>query len=129
MRAGDHREFAARNIAPNRLHGDIAVAQNDPRQGFNLNIRHRGTLRLGKAADLRLGKLDVFHIAGRYFLHCGQNFAVSQAELRGRIFVKLGRKVADGSIAARLNIGQSRLHDCAGLGVILGALGFGFAVL
>ena len=63
MRRCHHREFSAWYVASNRLHGNVAVSQNDTRHCFNLDIGHGCALGLGKVADLFLRKFDILHIA------------------------------------------------------------------
>ncbi len=69
VRRGDHRELAAGHVAADRLHRDVAMTEDHARQGLDLDIGHRGALRLGEGADLVLGKADVLHVAGRDLLH------------------------------------------------------------
>ena len=64
------------------------MPQNNARQRFNLNIGHAGSLLLGKAADLGLGKFNILHIAGGYFIHRRFNLACRQAKVFRRVIVK-----------------------------------------
>ena len=63
MCGGHHRELAARNVAAHGLHRDIPVAQDDARQGLDLDVGHGGPLGPGEGADLVLGEADVGHLA------------------------------------------------------------------
>ena len=129
MRAGDHRELAAGHIAADRLHRDVAMAQNDAGQGFHLDIRHRGALRLGKAADLGLGETDILHVACADLLHRRRDLGRAQPKLGRVVLVEPHRQVAHRGIAARLDIGQHLFHGGAHARVILGPLAFGLAAL
>ena len=59
MRAGDHGEFPARNVAADGLNRDILVPQNNPRKRLYFDVGHRSALRAGKIHDLLLRKLNV----------------------------------------------------------------------
>ena len=89
MGRSNHRKFAARYIAADRLHRDILMAKNDTRQGFHLNIRHACALRLCKAAYLSLREFDIFHIARRNLVHSGLDLAIRQAKIFRGICIEL----------------------------------------
>ena len=59
VRRRDHRITAPRHIAADAGDRDVLVAEPNAGQRLHLHIAQRGTLHLGKAADLRLGELDV----------------------------------------------------------------------
>ncbi len=58
-RRGEHRITAARDVGADRPDGDVPVAENHPRQRFNLEVAQRRPLRAGKGPDLLLGEADV----------------------------------------------------------------------
>ena len=88
VRRGDHREFAGRHIAADRLHRDVLVAEDHAGQRLDLDIGHRGALGLGEAPHLRLGEVDVGHVARRHFVHRCIDFRLGQAEGRRRVLVE-----------------------------------------
>ena len=69
MRACHHWEFAARDIASDRLDRYVFVTQDNAGHRFDLNISHRCALGFRKFLDLRLSKANIVHVASRYFLH------------------------------------------------------------
>ena len=52
MRRGDHRVFAARHVAADRIDRDVLVAEHHARQRLDLDVAQGGLLRFGKAADI-----------------------------------------------------------------------------
>jgi len=58
MGGGEHRVFAAGNVATSVLNRDVFVAQNHAGHGFDLDVLERIFLDLGKVAHLFLSELD-----------------------------------------------------------------------
>ena len=55
--------LAAGHVAADRVDRDVLVAEDDARQGFDLEILQRRLLVLGEFADLLLREADVVEIA------------------------------------------------------------------
>ncbi len=62
VRRRDHREFPARHVAADRLHRNVAVAQDHTGECFHFDIAHGRLLRLGEPPDLGLGEADILHV-------------------------------------------------------------------
>ena len=122
MRRRHHRELAARHIAADGLNGDVAVAEDHARLRLDLDIGHRGALRLGEAADLFLRVFDVGEVRGADPAHRVFDVLLGQAEGRRIVLVELHRQFAHRRIAARVDIGQRRLNCGADPGVGVGAV-------
>jgi hypothetical protein len=101
------------------------VAEDDAWQGLDLDIGHGRPLRLGKAADLVLGKADVVHVAGGHPLHRGLDLGSGQTEPFRAVAVEFLGQRPNRRIAPRRDIGERRLDNAAHPGVVLGALGLG----
>ena len=63
VRRGDHRIAAARHVAADRVHRDVAVAEHDAGQRLDLDVLHRVALLLREVAHLSLGEFDVVEVA------------------------------------------------------------------
>ena len=94
------------------------MAEDDPGERLNLDIGHRGALRLGKAADLGLCEVDIGHVSRRHLVHRRVDLGLCQPERRRRKLVELFRQIAHSRIAPRLDILQRGLHDGADFGVV-----------
>ena len=129
MRRGHHRELATRHIAADRLHRNVAVAEDHAGQGFHLDIRHRRPLRLCKPANLGLGEPDILDVACGYLLQRCFNLGRCQAERRRRIMVVLRAQVAHRRIAACGDVGQHRFNRGAHACIVLGPFALGLAAL
>ena len=126
---GDHRIPPARHVAADAVDRDVLVTQADAGKRFDLDIAQRVLLRLGEAADLRLGEFDVGdHLVGQA-VHQRLDFVRTQAERGGFPFVELRRQFAHRRVAARGDILQDGLDRLADLAVGLGLLGLGRALL
>ena len=125
MRGADHRIFAARHVAADRIHRDVAMAEDDAGQGLDLDVGHRGLLRLGEAAHLRLGEADIVEVALGDFRDGLFDLLLGQAEGGRLIAIELRGKLADRGVAARLDVLQDALDRGAHLRVVLGARGLG----
>ena len=76
MRRGDHRVFTTRYIAAHGFDRHIAMAEEDARQSFDLQILQAIALRLCEVADLGLCEMDILQIAGRNFRNRLLDFSV-----------------------------------------------------
>ena len=105
------------------------MPENHSGQCLDLDVGHRGALRLGEAADLGLGEADVLHVARGDLRHRGLGLGGRQAEALGRIAVELLRKLANRGVTPRLDFSERRLDRGTDAGVVVVPLGFGFAAL
>ena len=115
----DHRIAPARHVAADAVDRNVAMAEHDAGQRFDLDILHRITLDLREVADLRLREFDV---GDRLCRHSGEERADllrRQAKARGRPFVEALGKFADRLVAALPDIGEDRFDRRLDLGVRL----------
>ncbi len=105
------------------------MPQDHTGQGFDLDIGHRGPLRLGKIHHLFLGKADVGHVTLGHLGDDRRNLVIRQAVGRTVIAVKLHRQLMHRGIAARLDIRQSGGHNIPHLRVIFCFFCLGLAAL
>ena len=63
VRGGDHRIAAARHVAADRIHRDVAVAEHDAGQRLDFEVVHGVALLLREVAHLRLREFDVLEVA------------------------------------------------------------------
>ena len=129
VRRRDHRKFAARHIAADRLYGDVLVPEDHAWLGLDFDIGHRRLLRFGETADLRLREANVLHVSGRDFRHGRFDLGGRQPKRRRRVAVELLAQRAHGRIALCFDLRKRRLHSRANLGVVFRALRSGFSRL
>ncbi len=96
MRRGDHRIFAARHVAADRIHRDILMAEHHTRQRLDLDILERGALVLGEVAHLLLREADVVEIAARKLRQAVLDLGVGQPIVLAIPIVELHRQFAHG---------------------------------
>jgi len=128
MGRGDHWELAARHVAADRLHRDVPVPEDHARQRLDLDIGHRGALRLGEAPDLGLGKADVLHLSRRDLGHQGFDLGLREAEGGRRVAVELLRQRPHGGVAALLDIRERGFDHGVDLGAVFCPVGCGLAL-
>ena len=117
VRRGDHRVAPARHVAADRIHRDVAMAEDDAGQRLDLEIAHRFFLLLGEVAHLRLGELDVVEIALGDLADRALDLLRGELEARRRPVVELFGQVAHGGFAAGFNVGENFFDRLAHLGV------------
>jgi hypothetical protein len=115
VRRSDHRISPARDIAADAADRDVLVAEHDAGQCLDFDIAHRGALKLGKMADLRLCEFDVLDRFGRHFGNQRLNLTGTQPKARRRPFVETLAEFAHCCIAAFRDVGDDRLDRAADL--------------
>ena len=75
-----HRVLATRYITADAVHRDVAVPQNDARQGLDFEIVEAFLLFLGKVPDLLLGKPDILDVLFRDLVDRGLDLFCREAE-------------------------------------------------
>jgi hypothetical protein len=127
----DERVLAAGHIGPRGGDGNVALAEEDPRLGLDLEVLQRVLLVLREAADPRLHRGDVLDDLGR---HAGDDLLDLlgvEPEAVGRPAVELLRVLADGDVAPRTDVGDHLRHGLADrleAGLVLRIAGSGFEV-
>ncbi len=117
VRRRHHRVAAARHIAADAVHRDVAVPEHDARKRLDLEVVERRLLLLGEIADLRLGEADVVEVALADFRDGALDFLLAQPEILRRPLVEFLRQLPDRLVAALLDGGQDRLDRFADFGV------------
>ena len=132
MRGRFHRinAFTARNVAPDAVHRNVLVPQDDAGNCFHFHVLQRGPLLQRKVADLLLREAEMSSTTcgGSARMQSG-NFAIGQAERCGRPVVEFFGVLAYGSLSAAGDIREDRLHGFANLRAVLGLRFRGLAVL
>ena len=109
--SGSHqRVLAARHIATDALHWNIAVAQHDARPGFHLHVGQRFPLNPGEVANLFLGKANIGDGLRVQASVAGVNLFAAQSEGIRRPAVELLRVAAHGIVSVLADIAEYRLH-------------------
>ena len=104
MRGGDHGKLAARNVAADRLHGDIFVTEDHAGEGFDFDIKHGVPLCLGEVANLGLSEFKICHFLRGDLCDDLFNLGVREAVCLAVIAVKLIGQLAHGHITACLDV-------------------------
>ena len=120
MGRGQQRIFAARHIAAHGIHRDVLVAEDDARQGLDLEIEQAGLLLLREIAHLGLGEADVVDVLGRELGEAALDLRIGQAEILAAPIVEFLGELPHGRIAARSDVGQDPFDDGTDLGIVLG---------
>jgi hypothetical protein len=115
---GDHRIAAARYVAADRVHRDVAVSKHDARQRFHLELAQRLLLLLREIAHLRLREPDIVEIALAHLRDRALDLCRCELERGRRPIVKFLRQLTHRGVLARLDVGEDlfdRLaHLCIG---------------
>ena len=117
MRGRDHRIAAAGHITADTRDRNVLVAKPNAGQRLHLDVAQCGALHLGKAADLRLGELDVLDHLRRQAIDQRLNFCGGQAEILRLPLVELHGQLAHCRIAASHDVIEDRLDRLAHLTV------------
>ena len=117
MRRGHHRVPPAGHVTTHAGNRNVFVTQPNAGQRFHFDIDQGGPLRLGEAADLRLGEFNVVDDLPRQAVHQGRNFIRAQPERFRLPFVEPGGQFAHRRVAALRNIVEYRFHRSADLAV------------
>ena len=104
MRGGDHGELAARNVAADRLHGDVLVAKDHAGEGLDLDIKHGVPLCLGEVANLGLSEFKIRHFLRGDLCDDLFDLGVREAVCLAVISVKLVGQLTHGHITACLDV-------------------------
>ncbi len=88
MRRRNHRIPPGRHITADLPDRNVAMAEDDARQGLDLDVLHGLTLDLGKVADLLLREFDVVDRLRRHLCDECADLVTRQPEPRGRPFVE-----------------------------------------
>jgi hypothetical protein len=115
VRRGDHRIAAARHVAADRIHRDVAMAEDDARQGLNLEVAHRLLLLLREVADLGLRELDVVEVALGNLRDGLLNLGWRQTEILGLPVIKFLRQLTDRDVLLLLDLRQDVFDGLAHL--------------
>jgi len=129
MGRGDHRVAAAGHVAADAVDRDVLVAETDAGKGFDLDIAQGVLLRLGEAADLGLGELDVGDDLVGQTVDQGLDLIGAEAEGGGFPFVEFRRQFADGRITSCGDVFEDGFDGLADLAVGLGFFRLGCALL
>ena len=124
MCGGDHRVAAAGNVAADACDRHVAVPKLHAGQRLDFDVDDRGALRLGEAADLRLGEADVFDHLFRQTSDQGVDLGLRQPKRLRRPIVEPLRQFPDGRVAALADVGQDCLYGLSHFAVCIGR-GFG----
>ena len=117
VRRGDHRVAPARHVAADRVHRDVAVAEDHAGQRLDLEVLHRLALLLREAAHLRLRELDVVEVALGDVSDRLLDLLRRELERGRRPLVELLRQRAHRVVAALLDLRQDLLDRLAHLRV------------
>ena len=117
VRGGDHRIAPARHVAADRVHRDVAVAEDDAGQRLDLQVLHGVALLLREVAHLRLRELDVVEIALGNLRNRLLDLGGRQPKILRLPVVELLRQLADGGVLLVLDLRQDAFDRLAHLGV------------
>ena len=117
VRRGDHRIAAARHVAADRVHRDVAVAEDHAGQRLHLQVLHRVFLLLREVAHLGLRELDVVEVALRHLRDRLLDLGRRQAEILRLPVVEFLRQLADRGVLLVLDFGEDAFDRRAHLGV------------
>ena len=120
MRGRDHGIFAAGDVAADRVHGNVLVAENDAGQGLDFEVLDALALLLREVSDLRLREANVLDVLGRDLRHRRFNLRRRQAKVFRRPFVEFFRQLAKRRVAARLDLSKYAFDRGAHFGVVGG---------
>ena len=114
---GDHRIAPARHVAADRIHRDVAVAEDHAGQRLDLQIAHGLLLLLREVAHLRLGEFDVVEVALSHLGDRALDLGRRQFEILRLPVVELLRQLADRGVLLVVDLRQDALDGLANLGV------------
>jgi hypothetical protein len=113
VRGGDQGIFAAGNVAADRVHGYVLVAENDAGKRLDLDIPERVPLDLREIAHLRLGEFDILEITIGQLRETGFDLVFFQAIAFAIPLVELDGEFAHGRVSAFRNVGERLFHHGA----------------
>ena len=113
VRASHHRIAAARDVAADRIDRDVAMAEHDAGQGFDLEVEHGFALLLCEIPDLRLRELDVLDIPLWHLRDGALDLGGREVEILRRPLVEFLRQLADRVVLALLDLGEDGFHGLA----------------
>ena len=117
VRRGDHRIAPARHVAADRVHRDMAVAEDDAGQRLDLQVLHGVLLLLREVADLGLGELDVVEVALGDLRDGLLDLGRRQAEVLRLPIVEFLRQVADRRVLLLFDLREDAFDGAAHRGV------------
>ncbi len=113
VRASHHRIAAARDVAADRIDRDVAMAEYDAGQGFDLEVEHGVALLLCEIPDLRLRELDVLDIPLWHLRDGALDLGRREVEIFWRPLVEFLRQLADRIVLPLLDLGEDGFHGLA----------------
>ncbi len=119
---GKERIFAARHVAADGSDRHVLVAKRDAGEGLDGELLHGVLLGLGEVAHLGLSEGDVGKVLGGELADAGIDLGLAEAEIGAVPAVELAAQVADGVVAALLDITKNALDRRTNLSIGLGAL-------
>ena len=117
VRRGDHRIAPARHVAADRVHRDVAVAEDDAGQRLDLQVLHGVLLLLREVTDLGLGEPDVVEVSLGDLRNGLLDLGRRQAEILRLPIVELLRQLADGGVLLLVDLREDAFDGAAHGGV------------